>query len=272
MIFCWMGEDSLIVMMAPRRLTILTILEDGPKTLQEISAKLQNIPLSILMYDLEQLRARGLVLKRGSRYFITDRGSRLLSEVSREYLNGQFGLSALGKIINILSLRSVWTYMYYISPWTLIALSLPMLAISLTLSWLSNVKLILLIPYSGISIPWFITPISVIAYAALYCTLSYRLKPMLMHLKEAASILTSLVPVDVSLMLMSTLYYFTRQVTGQLLIPFYIIGYLAPVVSITMLATWTALDTGVNFEHMAAIYLLTIYMPSSIIYLIITNA
>jgi len=139
------------------------------------------------------------------------------------------------------------------------------------MAWLTNVKLLLIFPYMGMAVPWYISPISIITYGVLDYAISYRLKPMVIHLREISNIMVSLIPIAISLSIVSLLYYFMVHLTEQILIPIYIISYLAPVLSLVMLSTLTALDTGVLFEHIAIIYLAVLYVPSSILYLTIVN-
>ncbi|WP_291766124.1 hypothetical protein [Caldivirga sp. UBA161] len=266
-----MAEDLASLVSTPRRISLLALLEDGPKSVQEITRLVPHMPLSIIVYDLEQMRARGIVVKRNGKYFITDKGSELLSKVPSEFNNMLRGLSTFYKVLNLISLRSAWVYLYYINPLILLAISTPLVLLSVLMSWITSVKLILLFPYVGPMLPWYVTLISLLIYVMMDYVISYRLKPIIIHLRELANVMVSLVPISVSVSLISLLYYFTAHVTEQVLIPFYIISYLTPIMSLTILATLTALDTGVPFEHAAIIYLAILYIPSSIVYLTIMN-
>ena len=266
-----MAEDLASLVLTPRRISLLTLLEDGPKSVQEITKLIPHIPLSIIVYDLEQMRARGIVVKRNGKYFITDKGSELLSKIPSEFNDTLRGLSTFYKVINVISLRSAWVYLYYINPLVLLAISTPLVLLSVLISWITNVKLAVLFPYVGSILPWYITLISLLIYVVMDYVISYRLKPIITHLRELANVMVSLVPISVSVSLMSLLYYFIPHVTEQIVIPFYVISYLAPIMSLTILATLTALDTGIPFEHMAIIYLAILYVPSSIVYLILMS-
>jgi len=264
-------EDLVNLISMPRRILLLTLLEDGPKDIQEIARRAPHIPLSIVVYDLEQLRARGIVTKRNNRYLITDKGVELLGRIPKGLEDAWRGLSVFNRVLNVISLRPVWTYIYYINPLILLSMSTPVVLLSLIMAWLTNIKLLLIFPYMGMAVPWYISPISIVIYGALDYAISYRLKPMVIHLREISNIMVSLIPIAISLSIVSLLYYFMVHLTEQILIPIYVISYLAPVLSLVMLSTLTALDTGVLFEHIAIIYLAVLYVPSSILYLTIVN-
>jgi len=265
------AEDLASLVSTPRRISLLALLEDGPKSVQEITRLVPHMPLSIIVYDLEQMRARGIVVKRNGKYFITDKGSELLRNIPSEFNDMLRGLSTFYKMLNVISLRSAWVYLYYINPLILLAISTPLVLLGVLMSWIANVKLVLLFPYAGSALPWYVSVISLAIYIMVDYIVSYRLKPMITHLRELANVMVSLVPISVSVSLMSLLYYFTTHVTEQVLVPFYIISYLAPIMSLTILATLTALDTGVPFEHTAITYLAILYIPSSIVYLTVAS-
>lgn len=259
------------IISTPRRILLLTLLEDGPRDLQELIKLAPHIPTSMVIYDLEQMRARGIVVKKNDKYLITDKGIKILREVPSEFRNTWRGLSIFHRLLNALSLRSAWVYVYYINPSILLALSSPLLLLSLIMAYISRVKLVILFPYAGPVIPWYISPVSFIIYGSLSYVVSYKLKPIIIPLKEVSNIIISLTPVAISLSLASLVYYFMVHVTEQIIVPVYVISYIAPVLSLMMLSTLTALDTGVPFEHVAIIYLSILYIPSSIIYLTIVN-
>ncbi len=64
-----------IVSRPPRRLKILKSIYASAKSLVELEKEL-NLPLSILLYDIETMRLQGLVAKIGSQVILTDRGGR----------------------------------------------------------------------------------------------------------------------------------------------------------------------------------------------------
>ena len=208
-----------------------------------------------------------MVNRRGDVYFITDKGTKVLEELMPIYKDIQALHSGLSRVIDIFTLRPLWVYMYLLPIDVALPTSVIVLAISIALSYMAGVRLMGIFSYINPLTPWYETPLSLAIYFLASYLVHTRLRPYVVFTRWLNYTMLSVIPIALSLSIASMFYMAMPSIYGGYAVFLMLVNYLAPLLSITSLSTWTALESGISFESITVVYLLILYIPSSIAYL-----
>ena len=262
--------DLAIVLSRQRRLEIMRILmERGSMDVAELRRAL-GVPLSTLYYDIEVLRANGLVMKVDGAVALTSRGRALMERLMQMLGPQQPGRPVrLGQLADIVMLRPLVVYLARVDPLILAVHAVTIILAGSLMAMLRGFDMSILLFFKGLNAPYTIAA-SVLAYVGISIAVFKGLsggEPVDVGL--VSMILTSMTPpmlypsIDYALGLLRSVeaaHYISVALWALL-----------PAISIIMLATYYSIRSGRPIEITALALTLSILLPSTLTYLFIVN-
>ncbi|MFP3177767.1 MAG: hypothetical protein RXO22_07280 [Thermocladium sp.] len=259
------------VISRPRRLRILKAIYASSKSLVELEKEL-NIPLSILLYDIETMRLQGLVTRIGSNVLLTDRGRNVVDALRGMNIDEEKPLGSLHKLINYLSLRPIGVYLHQVESRILLIYSLLILALSSIIMYMSGIKLLFLLPTTDVFIPQYVTIISIILFIIINVMILRILMPLHDMIYWVTYSLASLIPLFTASTIYSLAYILGLMYNPLIAAIVYTVSYLSTVVSISLLSTLVSLETSLSTEIVFTIYVFVMFVPNVLLYLILSSS
>jgi len=259
------------VISRPRRLRILKAIYVSSKSLVELEKEL-NIPLSILLYDIETMRLQGLVTRIGSNVLLTDRGRNVVDALRGMNIDEEKPLGSLHKLINYLSLRPIGVYLHQVESRILLIYSLLILALSSIIMYMSGIKLLFLLPTTDVFIPQYVTIISIILFIIINVMILRTLMPLHDMIYWVTYSLASLIPLFTASTIYSLAYILGLMYNPLIAAIVYTVSYLSTVVSISLLSTLVSLETSLSTEIVFTIYVFVMFVPNVLLYLILSSS
>ncbi|MGC9152666.1 MAG: ArsR family transcriptional regulator [Vulcanisaeta sp.] len=265
-------DDFSNILLRPRRVQILRILmEQGTMRISDLR-KILNIPASSVYYDIEILRANGLIIRDGPYVKITSKGRMLMEKVDGLLSAGQ-GEERVGtrteELTDILLMRPLTMNMYRLGANVLLLYSIVIITLGLVISFLQSYELFLLVFVEGSYLmPIGITVMSILAYIGIALFIyRYLLGSEIIDIKLLSGILTSLIP--------TMLYPTIITVITPWIPPFplsiidALLKALLPLVSLIILATVLSISSGKPMEYSLLFETILLLIPSVIIYILL---
>lgn len=259
-----------LIVSRPRRLKILKSIYTSAKSLVELEREL-NLPLSILLYDIETMRLQGLVAKIGSQVILTDRGRNIVNALKDMNIDEDKPLGSLHKFINYISLRPIGVYLHQVEAKILLLYSILILSISISIMYMSGVKLLFLLPTTDAMLPQYITIVSIISFVLANVIILRIMMPMHHVLYWVTYSLASLIPLLSASTVYSLAYALGFMYDPVIAAMIYTIGYLSTVTSISLLSTLVSLETSLSLEVVFTIYIFIMFVPNVIAYFLVMS-
>lgn len=262
-------DDLSYILMRPRRVQILRLLvEQGTMKVSDIRKAL-NAPASSIYYDIEVLRANGLVIKDGPYVRITNRGRVIVERIDGILSPAQEGggASKAEEFTDIVLLRPIVVNMYRLGPSLLLFYSVSILILGLLMAFMQNYELVLLVFVAGLSsMPVGITILSILAYlgAALFIY-KYLLGSEIVDLRLLSGIFASLIPLSLYPTIMALITPWTPPLPLSIIDA--LLRALLPLGSLVILATVLSMLSGRPMEYSLLYETLLLLIPSVLIYI-----
>ena len=263
-------DDFSNILMRPRRVQILRLLiEQGTMKISDIR-RILNAPASSVYYDIEILRANGLVIKDGSYVKITSKGRELV-----ERLDGILGSmqesrrSRTEELADILLMRPIVISIYRLGPAMVFLYSVIIIVLGLVMAFMQGYELMLLVFVEGISfMPVSITVISVLAYVGIALFIyKYLLGNEIIDLRLLSGVFASLIPTSIYPTIMALITPWVPPLPLSIIDP--LLKALLPLASLIILATVLSMLSGKPMEYSLLFETLLLLIPSVIIYIAI---
>ncbi|GAB6943563.1 ArsR family transcriptional regulator [Vulcanisaeta sp. JCM 14467] len=265
-------DDISSIVLKPRRLQILRLLlSQGTMRISDLRKAL-NAPVSSIYYDVEILRANGLIIRDGPYVKITSKGRMIIERIDGLMGSGE-RTEDLGKrteeLTNILLMRPLTINMYRLGPNTLLIYSMVIIVLGLITAFFQNYELLLLVFVEGVNVmPVGITIISLLAYMGVALLIyRYLLGSEIVDARLLSGILTSLIPLSLYPTIMALLTPWLPPY--PLSIVDALLKALLPLVSLVILATVLSMSSGKPMEYSLLFETLLLLIPSVIIYIIL---
>ncbi|WP_054842736.1 ArsR family transcriptional regulator [Vulcanisaeta distributa] len=266
-------DDISNIVLKPRRVQILKLLlSQGTMRISDLRKAL-NAPASSVYYDVEILRANGLIIRDGPYVKITSKGGRMIIEKIEGLVSSnqetEDSVKKTEEITNVLLMRPLTINMYRLGPNTLLIYSMVIIVLGLITAFTQNYELLLLVFVEGMNVmPIGITIISILAYMGIALFIyKYLLGSEIVDLKLLSGILTSLIPLSLypTIMALLTLWLppYPLSIIDALL------KALLPLVSLVILATVLSISSGKPMEYSLLFETLLLLIPSVIIYIVL---
>lgn len=168
-------DDISNIVLKPRRIQILRLLlNQGTMRISDLRKVLNAPPVSSIYYDVEILRANGLVIRDGPYVKITSKGRMIIEKIEGGLVSSDQETEDSGKrteeLTNILLMRPLTINMYRLGPNTLLIYSMVIIILGLITAFIQNYELLLLVFVEGMNVmPIGITIISLLATWVLHC-------------------------------------------------------------------------------------------------------
>ncbi len=261
-------DDFSNILLRPRRVQILRLLiSQGTMKISDIR-KLLNAPASSLYYDVEILKANGLIIRDGPYVKITSKGRTLIERADGILAQGSREPSTKSEeLTNILLMRPLTINMYRLGPNALLIYSTIMIVLGLVVAFMQGYELLLLIfVESNYLVPIGITTISILAYLGIALFIyRYLLGSEIVDLKLLSGILTSLIPMSLYPTIMTLITPWVPPLPLSIIDA--LLKSLLPLASLIVLATVLSIASGKPMEYSLLFETIFLLIPSVIIYI-----
>ena len=265
-------DDFSIILTKPRRMQILRLLmEQGTMRISDIK-KILNAPASSVYYDVEVLRANGLVIKDGPYVKITTRGRELMEKLGGVLGNSQWGTnstSRISKVVDALLMRPIIINMYRLGPNTLFLYSIIIVTLGLVMAFAQGYELVLLVFMEGLNfMPISITVASILTYIGVALFIhKYLLGSGIVDQRVLSGVVASLIPISIYPTIMALITPWTPPLPLSIIDS--LLKALLPLASMIILATVLSISSGKPMEYPLLFETLLLLIPSLIIYIVL---
>ncbi|GAB6947501.1 hypothetical protein JCM16161A_16310 [Vulcanisaeta sp. JCM 16161] len=265
-------DDISNIVLKPRRIQILRLLlSQGTMRISDLRRAL-NAPASSIYYDVEILRANGLIIRDGPYVKITSKGRTIIEKIEGLVSSDQETEDSSNRteeLTNILLMRPLTINMYRLGPNALLIYSMVIIVLGLVTAFIQNYELLLLVFVEGVNaMPIGITIISILAYMGIALFIyKYLLGSEIVDIKLLSGILTSLIPLSLYPTIMTLLTPWLPPYPLSIIDA--LLKALLPLISLIMLATVLSMSSGKPMEYSLLFETLLLLIPSVIIYIIL---